>query len=129
MAQIQFVFPEINASLQIGDTMYFTSFSGLGGFSQGSGNITEIGEVSNIAQAPTNDINGNSITSGFLVTCSTVDNMSYDIPNSSFVFFSKDNSINTSSLLGYFGEVKFENDSFNKAELYSVACDITQCSK
>ena len=46
-----------------------------------------------------------------------------------FVFFAKDNTVNSSSLLGYFSSVKFKNNSKKKAELFSVACEISPSSK
>ena len=135
MAQIQFVFQEVNASLQVGDIAYFTSCSGVSQteFSTAGSLITQLGPVSNITQAGVGyggyDMNGNLIESGFIVTCTVSDNITYNIPSSSFIFFSKDNLANTSSVLGYFGEVKFKNDSMKKAELFAVACDISESSK
>ena len=43
--------------------------------------------------------------------------------------FAKDNCVNLSSLKGYYAEVKFVNDSKQKAELFSVAAEIQQSSK
>ena len=46
-----------------------------------------------------------------------------------FIFFSKDNKANLSSLLGYFATVEFRNNSTDKAELFSVGTDIFESSK
>ena len=46
-----------------------------------------------------------------------------------FILFTKNNNINSSSLLGYYADVKFENDSLEKIELFSVGSEITQSSK
>jgi hypothetical protein len=43
--------------------------------------------------------------------------------------FAKNHVVNTSSLLGYYADVKFENNSKEKAELFSVNSEITESSK
>ena len=45
------------------------------------------------------------------------------------IFFSKDNKVNLTSLLGYFASTKFVNTSPTKAELFSVGCEIAESSK
>ena len=51
------------------------------------------------------------------------------ILNNSFISFAKEKKINTSSLLGYYADVKFVNDSTEKAELFSVSSEIAESSK
>ena len=46
-----------------------------------------------------------------------------------FIFFSKDNKANLSSLVGYYAEVVMKNESTSKAELYQVGSDISESSK
>ena len=48
---------------------------------------------------------------------------------SDYILFSKNQAINTSSLLGYYADVKLENNSKNKAELFSLNSEITESSK
>ena len=48
---------------------------------------------------------------------------------SNFIMFSKDNSANLSSLLGYYADIKFVNKSTDKAEIFSVGCDVFESSK
>mgnify|MGYP003677008840 FL=1 len=48
---------------------------------------------------------------------------------SDFIMFAKNHAVNTSSLLGYFADVKFENNSTDKIELFSVGSEITESSK
>jgi hypothetical protein len=49
--------------------------------------------------------------------------------SSAYIFFSKKQDVNVSSLKGYYNAVKFKNNSKRKAELFSVACSITASSK
>jgi len=46
-----------------------------------------------------------------------------------YVFFSKNNEINMSAVLGYYAEAKFVNDSTEQAELFAVATEILESSK
>ena len=46
-----------------------------------------------------------------------------------YYFFTKNHIVNTSSLLGYYADVKFENNSIEKAELFAVSSEITESSK
>ena len=131
MATIQFQFTNVNASLQVGDSVYYTSMINTPvEFTVGGSEIIPIGEVEAINAAPTTDINGADITDGYLVTCNTGDDdEEIDIPNNSFIFFSKDNRANMASILGYYGEVEFKNNSVKKAELFATACEISESSK
>jgi len=46
-----------------------------------------------------------------------------------FVFFSKNKKVNTSSLLGYYADVKIENNSWDEVELFSIGSDVSESSK
>ena len=104
----------INTSLQVGDIICFQTPFANGSFSTiDSSNITQHGSVT--------DITANTIT---------VDGFGGAMPIAGdYIFFTKNNVINTSSLLGYFADVKFENNSTGKIELFSVASEITESSK
>jgi hypothetical protein len=47
----------------------------------------------------------------------------------SFILFSKDNKANLSSLVGYYAEVEFTNDSTSAAELFTVSAEMVESSK
>ena len=53
----------------------------------------------------------------------------YNGENTQFIFFAKDNKANLSSLLGYYADVKFKNDSKTEAELFTVGADVFESSK
>ena len=46
-----------------------------------------------------------------------------------YILFSKNQAINTSSLLGYYADVKLENNSKKKVEIFSLSSEITESSK
>tara|TARA_R100000773_G_C4213698_1_gene112701 strand:- start:19 stop:351 length:333 start_codon:yes stop_codon:yes gene_type:complete len=101
----------LNISLQAGDMLYSSTIDNNNAY-----NIAD-----NIKQIGTADIiNNNSI----------IVNNEINTPNNlDYIMFAKDNCVNLSSLKGYYAEVKFVNDSKQKAELFSVAAEIQQSSK
>jgi len=118
MAIITYTFPSVNTSVQVGDTAYFTNPST---YYAGTGF----------------DVDINALLPLGLITGVTATTVSIDVPediiqpqlNISFIFFSKSNVVNTSSVKGYYGSAKFINDSEKKAELYAVACGMAESSK
>lgn len=129
MAQIQFTVSQINASLQVGDTVYFTNPIAAGEYEQSLGNITVLGKVAAINIAPTTDMNNDDISDGYLITCNLPEDTNITLTSNEFLFFSKDNAVNTSSVLGYYGQATFKNNSYTKAELYAAACEVSESSK
>jgi len=45
-----------------------------------------------------------------------------------YLAFQKDNVVNMSSILGYYAEISFNNDSLEEAELYSVGSNVAVSS-
>ena len=114
---------EINFSLQVGDAVYYSPVSSVA--SEGSFNtvdnysdIVNFGVVS--ALLPPNSIN--------VVYDETQVNPPSDNPGD-YIMFAKNQSINTSSLLGYYADTTFKNNSTDKAELFSVNSEVTESSK
>ena len=133
-------------SLQIGDILFYVNSNNnefTGGFNSSTNNTAvKIGKITNIESGQTNaqgvmvDENAGEFTdyaSGLSVTLITceVDN-STPLPlvsNSAFLFFQKDNKVNSTSLLGYFAKMQFKNNSTERAELFTVSCEISESSK
>lgn len=113
MDSITLTFPNpINVSVQIGDIAYFTDSVNVY-----SGDvINKIGKIVDINQG-TNSI-----------TCE----IPSDQPRptaASFILFTKDNTQNTGSVLGYFARVQLRNDSTDFAEVFSVGSEVFESSK
>jgi len=121
---LQIQLENINESLQVGDTIYYSSVEtiGTGDLSfRVSGNsfsdLIKIGECSFIN------------TSLQYIRVSGSLNVNPPVINS-FIFFSKDNSANLSSAKGYYAEVKMvNNDNNNKSELFQIALEADVSSK
>lgn len=111
----------INDSVQVGDTLYFGSTSTVGGVKTVTAynNIVKIGPVVNIRKVGRNR--------GFIVVDADTAN---EAPSANdFLFFSKDNNVNLSSVLGYYAEVKMSNDATERAELFSIGTEMSPSSK
>jgi hypothetical protein len=117
---IELTFPTINTSLQEGDTVYYSNLTNNTANTVISVDVEFVGKIVEI-------INGNTIK------VEIEDQVVFDyIQNSGlnlYFSFSKDNSVNLSSLKGYYAEVSFTNNSTEKAELFSVGAEIQQSSK
>ena len=103
----------INSSLQVGDTIYFRQPNQFNGFTiLNYSDITKCGTVVEVTHS----------------TIEVSDMISTPLTGD-FVLFTKNNAINTSSLLGYYADVKLENNSKIKAEIFSIGSEITESSK
>ena len=116
MITINFTGDINNDSLQIGDLAYYVTPSTLGGFNQSTSDPTLIGPIEAITATSIDVDNGS-------VVMTTLDN------TGDFIMFAKDTSINLSGLVGYYAEVKINNNSTDKAEMFSIASEITISSK
>ena len=117
---MSFSFP-INVSVQVGETAYYTSnTTPLGTHTHSDQNeIIQIGDIVSINRV------ANTIVCNWNPNPVTAPYPSGD----DFIMFSKDNKANLSSLLGYYAEVKFVNNSPDEAELFSVGTEIFGSSK
>ena len=113
-------------SLQVGDiAFYATPNDDVAGFKNADENdITKIGKITAINNATSLD-DGTETTT---LTCE-IDTVTTIPTTSDFIFFSKDNKVNLTSLLGYYASIKFKNDSTTEAEMFSTACEINESSK
>lgn len=106
---------QINFSAQIGDIVYY-SLPRVG-YTHSELNQTFL-------LGPIIDITDNSITVEYENTISTAP------PPGAFISFVKDKRVNTSSLVGYYAEVKLVNNARDcDVELFSIGSDIQVSSK
>ena len=108
----------LNHSLQVGDTVWYTEVLPNGGYDVAptANKLGRVEEISDQYQAHEIKVSNNVLT-----TAPALGNK--------YIMFSKDNKANLTSLVGYYAEAKFENDSTEKAELFSVNSEIVPSSK
>lgn len=106
-------FPRVQDSVQVGDMIYYQNHN--------STDIVQMG----LATAVT------STTISCNIGGTTTRPTAYVDANNpgSFILFSKDARVNTSSIRGYYAEVKMVNDATTACELYDVGSEIFESSK
>jgi len=122
----------INISTQVGDMVYYTPVSTIGAsstaYSTGSTSTTiELGKITEIVNADLS--NGDISTITVLCDLYNANGDPITPQPGSFITFSKDKKANTTSLIGYYMEVKFVNNSREKVELFSVGSELSESSK
>lgn len=143
---------DLNVSVNVGDSVYYVATVTSGTNTDNSTQFTVQSTTSNpvflgtIDSILTNDtdsiyytVSPLTVTTGegddeVVTTVNTIINVQEDgaiitPPSESFIFFSKDNKYNMSSLTGYYGEVEFRNNSTTQAELFATACETVESSK
>ena len=105
----------INSSLQIGDTIYSEEIPSE--------------QVFGFSKIESNQLQKCGVVTGLTQNIITLDNSGILPTAQNYIMFAKNHVVNTSSLLGYYADVKFENNSKEKAELFSVNSEITESSK
>ena len=121
MATLNFL-NSINVSAQVGDSLYCLGPNGI----TFTNNFQTSNEQPELFGTITSINNNTNII--------TYDEGSINTPTSLasppvFVMFQKNQSVNTSGLKGYYAEVKFVNNSTEKAELFSVGAEVDESSK
>ena len=118
MAQVTLNFSGIdfNASLQVGDTAYYTNPQSSSNFlvENDENNLIMIGIITSITATS--------------IVCD-IDVTTIPPSDNSYIFFSKDRSANVATVTGYFGAVNYVNNSTNQAEMFTTTCDISASSK
>ena len=106
-----------NDSFQIGDIAYFVSVN-----PSNNGIISSQSDPQILGKI-------NAISSDLKqITINNPENVN-QISQNDFLMFQKDTSVNNTSLLGYFAEVKLINNSTEKAELFALSSEIGLSSK
>ena len=118
MPAIQFTFPQVlNVSVQRGDIAYYVPTSTSSTFKVNSSDIIEIGVITEVL----------ADNMGF--TCySTLVPAMYP-GQKDYLFFAKNNKVNQSNALGYYGGVDIRNNSKEEAEIFAVSADYFDSSK
>ena len=101
---------KINTSVQTGDIAYCLDSdpANVGGFgTAGESNIQLIGDITNIDRILNT------------ITCTEP-----------YIFFGKNESVNTSGVKGYYANAKFVNNNYvESAELFAVSSEVKESSK
>ena len=98
----------VNVSAQVGDMLYESVYISAAGFNLGDDPVL-VGLIT--------AVNGNSIT------------VTGNPTSGAFFMFLKDNTVNSSSVVGEYAEVILKNNSKEQAELFTLGSEIAVSSK
>jgi len=128
---------EINFSLQVGDTVYYSPVDSA--VTQGSFNtvnnysdMVNFGVVTSISQNSFTVVYNNSTQTGGGPQSGggSIGTVLVNPPQpGDYIMFAKNKQVNSSSLKGYYAEVEFVNYSKDKIELFSVGSEVSESSK
>jgi len=114
--------PQLTGAM-VGDSVYYIDSTNLTGASGESGGTNS--SINNVIHIGT--ISGFSGSWNIVVDTAS---LGFTMPTSSdYVFFTKNNNHNMASVLGYYAQVKFTNDSTVAAELFSIGMEVAESSK
>ena len=111
---------DINLSAQVGDILYYSSITSNSEFNIGD-SVKRIGEVKSINLEANGD---------YKIVCDTSLQLnSYPNATTDFIFFAKNNVVNSSSVKGYYSKVKFSTNNPLKSEIHSIGLEVSESSK
>tara|TARA_S200002703_G_scaffold116522_1_gene102022 strand:- start:990 stop:1367 length:378 start_codon:yes stop_codon:yes gene_type:complete len=121
---IEYQLENINASLQIGDAVYYTSSIQVGNnpnfFNINNNTYSDIVKIGTISFI-------NRSTNKIRISGSANVNLP---DNNNFLFFTKDNARNLSSIKGYYAELKMvNNNNDSRSELFQISLSADESSK
>ena len=121
---LTFNFPieSLNTSLQVGDIIYYVPTTT---WTHSAIPTYDIGDLDNVRRYGVLTVITETAT-GFTLT---VDSILSVVVDTEYIMFAKEKKANTTSLLGYYADVQFVNNSKKKAELFSVGSEVTESSK
>ena len=126
------IFDSMNYSLQVGDIIYWTTGGvSLGGFNSSHvQNTKKLGVVMDITFNDLGSTAANPVEGQWEITVQYDDtNIPTPPQTGSYISFVKGKRANTTSLLGYYANINFVNDSTEKAELFSFGAEVSESSK
>ena len=129
MAEVTITFDnKPNESLQVGDWILRTETNNESGFNVASSNVEKYGRVKSIAK-DYEEVDGSLVPNGdWLVVVDKLD-ISKPLSTTDYILFLKDSRVNSSGVTGYYAEIEMKNGKTDKAELFSVASEISESSK
>jgi|21_taG_2_1085346.scaffolds.fasta_scaffold00246_7 hypothetical protein len=113
---------KINDSIQVGDIVYYMATQGAGGFTTSNAdNAVMLGAVTELIE--------DDVENTYQLKIDYSGSTPPSISSNAFYMFSKDNTVNIASVMGYYTEVQFVNNSTVKSEMFSVGSTVQYNSR
>ena len=113
MVTLTFANGNINQSLAIGDLVYYMPTTSLAGFNTSDTDLS-------VFLGPVNEIIEMIEDNSYHINVDYDNSTAPTIQSGSFYMFRKDKTVNLASVLGYYAEVQFVNNSSKRSEMFSV---------
>tara|TARA_R100001224_G_scaffold84468_1_gene53720 strand:+ start:960 stop:1343 length:384 start_codon:yes stop_codon:yes gene_type:complete len=118
---------DLNASLQVGDSIWYAPTTQSGNYNVTSTNSNSFALLGQVT----------SVSSQYKLAEIEVEIPGFDLPqdlglvldNTTYIMFSKNKKINSSDLKGYYAEINLVNNSTEKIELFAIGSSIAISSK
>ena len=104
---------QLNDSIQLGDLVYYMPTTSLAGFNTSDTDLS-------VFLGPVNEIIEMIEDNSYHINVDYDNSTAPTIPSGSFYMFKKDKTVNLASVLGYYAEVQFVNNSSKRSEMFSV---------
>lgn len=123
----------LNVSLQVGDKVYYSAIQPGGANSvfttvDNYATVVEFGVVTHLY--PNGDLSASPVPIQPNSIVVSYDEIYVSVPSlNEYIMFAKDKEVNSSSLIGYYAEVTFQNESKDKVELFSISSEVSESSK
>ena len=121
---LEFPANTLNNSVQVGDNVYFTDQ-----YSTPRPGIIKTNTPNFLGVVQEIEINTRQNTAKIHVLDNETVPGTVAFVSTAYISFSKSSKVNHNDLIGYYNEVKFVNNSKQKAELFSVGTEVTENSK
>lgn len=119
---------DLNVSLQVGDTVYYSPTSTVGGSGfntiNSANSIVAFGIVSEIY----NEGSFSQSIPPYSVKVLADGTLPVPLPTD-YIMFNKNKQVNSSSITGYYADVNFVNNSKEKIELFAIGSEVSESSK
>jgi|21_taG_2_1085346.scaffolds.fasta_scaffold00239_6 hypothetical protein len=126
MPLVNIPFQNINASIGVGDILYYSTPTNLGTSTFDATDISNTIEFGVVQSVGTPTFSGGVYTTVLGVLYPATVNSP---PTNALWSFVKDKKVNNSSLLGYYMQATFSNNSTKKVELFSIGSEFSESSK
>ena len=122
---------DINTSLQVGDIVYYSPTTTVP--SSGFDTIPAVGTIVTFGVVTAIYNDGNVLPPipphSIIVIYDNAVLLGPQPPAGSYIMFSKNKEVNSSSLIGYYADIEFRNYSTDKIELFNIGSEVSENSK
>ena len=120
---------ELNASLQIGDALFYCVVLSGSVHTANTSNTVLVGPVTGITPWDGEDSKITVNPLNLSLTPVQIQEIRNQTNDDIYILFSKDSAVNISNVTGYYAKVSLTNNSHHSGELFAISSEVTESSK